>query len=95
VLQALASTRVRVRRVESRRVRHFGGDELGCSMDERLSPDVDGAAAPCATSVCVQEGAGDDDDARIGKSSSKTKESTVRSYSLYYYVNSNSLQRFK
>jgi hypothetical protein len=54
----------------------FGGDKMGCGMDERLAPDlgtgIDGASAPCATSIGVQEGAGDDDDARIGKSSSKT-----------------------
>jgi hypothetical protein len=51
----------------------FGGDKLGCSMDERLSPNFDCAAAPCATSVSVQEGAGDEDDAGIGKSSSVKK----------------------
>jgi hypothetical protein len=51
----------------------FGGDELGCSMDERLSPNFDDAAATCATSAGVQEGAGDEDDVGIGKSSSKKK----------------------
>jgi hypothetical protein len=39
----------------------LGGDELGCNMEETMSQDFDGAAAPCAAGV--QEGAGDDDDA--------------------------------
>jgi hypothetical protein len=55
-----------------------GGDELGCSMDELMVRDlgtsIDGAAAPCATSIGIQEGTGGYDDAGIGNSSSKAKK---------------------